>query len=29
MSNSSKKESIDSLEGEWDWEMGMVDFLEF
>lgn len=28
MFGSSKKETIDSLEGEWDWEMGRVDFLE-
>lgn len=28
MFGSSKKETIDSLEGEWDWEMGKVDFLE-
>lgn len=28
MFSSSKKENIDSLEGEWDWEMEMVDTLE-
>ena len=27
MFSSSKKDKIDSLEGEWDWEMGVVDIL--